>query len=187
MKKILNIAILVILVIGISLLLELPTPVMIFGIYFVINIATLIEKNKAKNKKSQANKDPRSIPGKNTDDNEALRNLREQTSTKNIEDIVVEIANQNNDYAEIDYENIYNNEQKKLEEQMMLYNNSVNNIKNNSITVKEINAVKGINTQASNTRSQKNVFLSTLSIEQAIIYDAMLNPKRLNYRFLKKV
>ncbi len=181
MKKILNIAALIILVIAISLLLELPTPVMIFGIYFVVNIVSSIEKRKAKNKKTQANKDSRTIPSKNIDDNEALRNLREQTSTKNIDDIVIEISDQDSDYSEIDYESVYNNEQKKLEEKMILYNNSANNIEN--LTIKEIDT----QAQASNTCSQKNIFLSTLSIEQAIIYDAMLNPKRLNYRFLKKV
>ena len=181
MKKFLNIAILVVLVVAVSLLLELPTPVMIFGIYLVVNVVSSIEKNKAKNKKSQANKDSRAIPSKDINDNEAFKNLREQTSTKNIEDIVTEISNQDNDYTEVEYESIYNNEQKKLEEKMMLYNNSVNNIEN--LAIKEVNT----KAKVSNTNSQKNIFLKTLSIEQAIIYDAMLNPKRLNYRSLKKV
>lgn len=185
MKKILNILVLIILVVAVSLLLKLPTPIMIFGIWFVINIVTSIEKAKAK--KSQKNKDPRNIPTKEIDDNEAFRNLREQTSPRNIEDmiesdIVIEVPDKNEGSTTINYNNIYRNEQKHLERQM-LYKDRNNSIGNKITSIREEDAEPTI----LNTRSQKSVFLSTLSVEQAIIYDAMLNPKKLNYRFVKKV
>lgn len=179
MKKILNIVILITVVVAISLVLKLPTPIMIFGIWFVVSIVTSIEKNKARNKRSQTNKDPRSIPTKEIDDNEALRNLREQMSSKNIEDmiesdIVIEMDDEDN--------NTYSNDQKKLEEQT-LYKERLNSVKNRVAGIRELNT----EVEVLNTRSQKSLFLSTLSVEQAIIYDAMLNPKKLNYRFVKKV
>jgi len=184
MKKILNIVILISLVVAVSLALKLPTPIMIFGIWFVINIVTSIEKKKAKNKAkntiSQTNKDPRSIPTREIDDNEVFRNLREQTSSKNIEDIIdiaVEMSDENEDNN-----NTYSDYRENLEEKT-LYEDRPNSIGNRVASIEEVDT----EVEVLNTRSQKSLFLSTLSVEQAIIYDAMLNPKRLNYRFVKKV
>lgn len=170
MKKIINIVVLILLVLVIGIVLGLPTPLIIFGIWFIINIFTTIEKNKAKSKKNDKNT---TVVGSSEDDT-ALRKLRQETSSKGV------IEEDNTVIKE--YQSHYNNEEKILQEQM-IYNNKLSDIKSLVSNIKKPNADITIPTQQKNRSSQKNIFLSTLSVEQAIIYNAMLNPKKLNYKF----
>ena len=97
---------------------------------------------------------------------ESLRNYSEDTVRKNVEDKNVyntSYQTSDNDIQMLELQRKYNS---KVEQ--------INNIKNDTVSDMHINTVP------TNNRHVNNM-LSSLDIKNAIIYNAILEPKRINY------
>ena len=102
---------------------------------------------------------------------ESLRNYSEDTLRKNVEDKNVynsSYQTSDNDIQMLELQKKYNS---KVEQ--------INNIKNNTVSDMHIN------TAPTNNRHVNNM-LSSLDIKNAIIYNAILEPKRINYTRVRK-
>lgn len=139
-------------------------------LYIIIGIIwaiiSLINQANKKQKKSQ-NK-------KIEDEEEIFQNLNNTlNSEKIIDNPKVEKVKENKIYET-------SNKEKEILELQKKYNSIINDNKNIIESVNTINLVSD-----KKTNNINNV-ISSLNIKNAIIYNAILEPKRLNYRRIKK-
>ena len=102
---------------------------------------------------------------------ESLRNYSEDTLRKNVEDKNVyntSYQTSDNDIQMLELQKKYNS---KVEQ--------INNIKNDTVSDMHINTAPTNNIHVNN-------MLSSLDIKNAIIYNAILEPKRINYTRIRK-
>ncbi|MEI0747502.1 hypothetical protein [Brachyspira pulli] len=102
---------------------------------------------------------------------ESLRNYSEDTLRKNVEDKNVyntSYQTSDNDIQMLELQKKYNS---KVEQ--------INNIKNDTVSDMHINTAPTYNRHVNN-------MLSSLDIKNAIIYNAILEPKRINYTRIRK-
>ena len=102
---------------------------------------------------------------------ESLRNYSEDTLRKNVEDKNVyntSYQTSDNDIQMLELQKKYNS---KVEQ--------INNIKNDTVSDMHINTAPTNNIHVNN-------MLSSLDIKNAIIYNAILEPKRINYTRVRK-
>ena len=124
---------------------------------------------------NQANKKQKKYNNKKIEDEEEIfKNLNNTlNSEKTIDNPKVEKVKENKIYET-------SNKEKEILELQKKYNSIINDNKNIIESVNTINLVSD-----KKTNNINNV-ISSLNIKNAIIYNAILEPKRLNYRRIKK-
>ena len=127
--------------------------------------------NKNYNKNYNKNKTEEEIFKDLKKNMESLRNYSEDTLRKNVEDKNVyntSYQTSDNDIQMLELQKKYNS---KVEQ--------INNIKNDTVSDMHINTAPTYNRHVNN-------MLSSLDIKNAIIYNAILEPKRINYTRIRK-
>ena len=127
--------------------------------------------NKNYNKNYNKNKTEEEIFKDLKKNMESLRNYSEDTLRKNVEDKNVyntSYQTSDNDIQMLELQKKYNS---KVEQ--------INNIKNDIVSDMHINTAPTYNRHVNN-------MLSSLDIKNAIIYNAILEPKRINYTRVRK-
>ncbi|WP_302367399.1 hypothetical protein [Brachyspira aalborgi] len=125
---------------------------------------------------NQANKKQKQSQNKKIEEEEIFKNLNNTlNSEKTIDNPKVEkVKEKENKIYETSYK------EKEILELQKKYNSIINDNKNIIESVNTINLVSD-----KKTNNINNV-ISSLNIKNAIIYNAILEPKRLNYRRIKK-
>lgn len=136
-------------------------------IWAIISLINQANKKQTKKQKQSQNK-------KIEDEEEIFKNLNNTlNSEKTIDNPKVEKVKENKIY-ETSYK------EKEILELQKKYNSIINDNKNIIESINTINLVSD-----KKTNNINNV-ISSLNIKNAIIYNAILEPKRLNYRRIKK-
>lgn len=136
-------------------------------IWAIISLINQANKKQTKKQKKYNNK-------KIEDEEEIFKNLNNTlNSEKTINNPKVEKVKENKIYET-------SNKKKEILELQKKYNSIINDNKNIIESVNTINLVSD-----KKTNNINNV-ISSLNIKNAIIYNAILEPKRLNYRRIKK-
>lgn len=136
-------------------------------IWAIISLINQANKKQTKKQKKYNNK-------KIEDEEEIFKNLNNTlNSEKTINNPKVEKVKENKIYET-------SNKEKEILELQKKYNSIINNNKNIIESVNTINLVSDKKT------NNINNIISSLNIKNAIIYNAILEPKRLNYRRIKK-
>lgn len=136
-------------------------------IWAIISLINQANKKQTKKQKQSQNK-------KIEDEEEIFKNLNNTlNSEKTIDNPKVEKVKENKIYET-------SNKEKEILELQKKYNSIINDNKNIIESVNTINLVSD-----KKTNNINNV-ISSLNIKNAIIYNAILEPKRLNYRRIKK-
>lgn len=136
-------------------------------IWAIISLINQANKKQTKKQKKYNNK-------KIEDEEEIFKNLNNTlNSEKTINNPKVEKVKENKIYET-------SNKEKEILELQKKYNSIINDNKNIIESVNTINLVSDIKT------NNINNVISSLNIKNAIIYNAILEPKRLNYRRIKK-
>lgn len=136
-------------------------------IWAIISLINQANKKQTKKQKKYNNK-------KIEDEEEIFKNLNNTlNSEKTIDNPKVEKEKENKIYET-------SNKEKEILELQKKYNSIINDNKNIIESVNTINLVSD-----KKTNNINNV-ISSLNIKNAIIYNAILEPKRLNYRRIKK-
>lgn len=136
-------------------------------IWAIISLINQANKKQTKKQKKYNNK-------KIEDEEEIFKNLNNTlNSEKIIDNPKVEKVKENKIYET-------SNKEKEILELQKKYNSIINDNKNIIESVNTINLVSD-----KKTNNINNV-ISSLNIKNAIIYNAILEPKRLNYRRIKK-
>lgn len=136
-------------------------------IWAIISLINQANKKQTKKQKKYNNK-------KIEDEEEIFKNLNNTlNSEKTIDNPKVEKVKENKIYET-------SNKEKEILELQKKYNSIINDNKNIIESVNTINLVSD-----KKTNNINNV-ISSLNIKNAIIYNAILEPKRLNYRRIKK-
>lgn len=136
-------------------------------IWAIISLINQANKKQTKKQKKSQNK-------KIEDEEEIFKNLNNTlNSEKTINNPKVEKVKENKIYET-------SNKEKEILELQKKYNSIINDNKNIIESVNTINLVSD-----KKTNNINNV-ISSLNIKNAIIYNAILEPKRLNYRRIKK-
>lgn len=140
-------------------------------IWAIISLINQANKKQTKKQKQSQNK-------KIEDEEEIFKNLNNTlNSEKTINNPKVEKVKEKEKENKI-YETSY--KEKEILELQKKYNSIINDNKNIIESVNTINLVSD-----KKTNNINNV-ISSLNIKNAIIYNAILEPKRLNYRRIKK-
>ena len=136
-------------------------------IWAIISLINQANKKQTKKQKKYNNK-------KIEDEEEIFKNLNNTlNSEKTIDNPKVEKVKENKIYET-------SNKEKEILELQKKYNSIINDNKNIIESVNTINLVSDKKT------NDINNVISSLNIKNAIIYNAILEPKRLNYRRIKK-
>ena len=136
-------------------------------IWAIISLINQANKKQTKKQKKYNNK-------KIEDEEEIFKNLNNTlNSEKTIDNPKVEKVKENKIYET-------SNKEKEILELQKKYNSIINDNKNIIESINTINLVSD-----KKTNNINNV-ISSLNIKNAIIYNAILEPKRLNYRRIKK-
>ncbi|WP_297297895.1 hypothetical protein [uncultured Brachyspira sp.] len=165
---------------------ELLLYIIIAIIWGIVSLIQKVNKDAKKTNKSRTNNQRnRTANNKNYNKNkteeeifrdlkknmESLRNYSEDTLRKNVEDKNVyntSYQTSDNDIQMLELQKKYNS---KVEQ--------INNIKNDTVSDMHINTAPTYNRHVNN-------MLSSLDIKNAIIYNAILEPKRINYTRIRK-
>ena len=149
-------------------------------LYIIIGIIwaiiSLINQANKKQTKKQTKKQKKYNNKKIEDEEEIFKNLNNTlNSEKTIDNPKVEkVKEKENKIYETSYK------EKEILELQKKYNSIINDNKNIIESVNTINLVSDKKT------NNINNIISSLNIKNAIIYNAILEPKRLNYRRIKK-
>lgn len=183
MKNILLIVIISIVILIIGNVLSLPITVTLFAIFAVVSNFLKIgkkQKNKQANRKFQVEKDLGQ--DQNTEELDILKNLR-----KNIE----KVREKNSEVYEsqISYDNKI--EEKKYSSTQEYYNKKLEALSKEEKDIKALSKEEnvydeGYNRNIISINQNKKRLLSNLSVEEAIIYSAILAPRRFNYHNMTK-
>lgn len=161
---------------------ELILYIIIAIIWGIVSLIQKANKEAKKTNKSRTN-NQRNRPANNKNKTEeeifkdlkknmeSLRNYSEDTLRKNVEDKNVynsSYQTSDNDIQMLELQKKYNS---KVEQ--------INNIKNDTVSDMHINTAPTNNIHVNN-------MLSSLDIKNAIIYNAILEPKRINYTRVRK-
>ena len=161
---------------------ELILYIIIAIIWGIVSLIQKANKEAKKTNKSRTN-NQRNRPANNKNKTEeeifkdlkknmeSLRNYSEDTLRKNVEDKNVynsSYQTSDNDIQMLELQKKYNS---KVEQ--------INNIKNDTVSDMHINTAPTYNRHVNN-------MLSSLDIKNAIIYNAILEPKRINYTRVRK-
>lgn len=157
-------------------------------IYIIIaiiwGIISLIQKATKQTKKTKPNQKQK----KYTQNNKKFNNRNEEEIFKELQKNINSLKNYNEEVLRENTERVYtsnyetsNNDREILELQEK-YNSKIAQINN----IREENISNDFNVSSSENRIRVNHMLSSLDIKNAIIYNAILEPKRINYTRIRK-
>ena len=129
---------------------------------------------------NQANKKQKKYNNKKIEDEEEIfKNLNNTlNSEKTIDNPKVEkVKEKENKIYETSYK------EKEILELQKKYNSIINDNKN---IIESVNTINLVSDKSYKKTNNINNIISSLNIKNAIIYNAILEPKRLNYRRIKK-
>lgn len=139
-------------------------------IWAIISLINQANKKQTKKQKKYNNK-------KIEDEEEIFKNLNNTlNSEKTINNPKVEKEKENKIY-ETSYK------EKEILELQKKYNSIINDNKN---IIESVNTINLVSDKSYKKTNNINNVISSLNIKNAIIYNAILEPKRLNYRRIKK-
>lgn len=139
-------------------------------IWAIISLINQANKKQTKKQKQSQNK-------KIEDEEEIFKNLNNTlNSEKTINNPKVEKEKENKIY-ETSYK------EKEILELQKKYNSIINDNKN---IIESVNTINLVSDKSYKKTNNINNVISSLNIKNAIIYNAILEPKRLNYRRIKK-
>lgn len=129
---------------------------------------------------NQANKKQKKYNNKKIEDEEEIfKNLNNTlNSEKKIDNPKVEKVKEKENKI---YET--SNKEKEILELQKKYNSIINDNKN---IIESVNTINLVSDKSDKKTNNINNIISSLNIKNAIIYNAILEPKRLNYRRIKK-
>ena len=141
-------------------------------IWAIISLINQANKKQTKKQKQSQNK-------KIEDEEEIFKNLNNTlNSEKTIDNPKVEkVKEKENKIYETSYK------EKEILELQKKYNSIINDNKN---IIESINTINLVSDKSYKKTNNINNVISSLNIKNAIIYNAILEPKRLNYRRIKK-
>ena len=141
-------------------------------IWAIISLINQANKKQTKKQKQSQNK-------KIEDEEEIFKNLNNTlNSEKTIDNPKVEkVKEKENKIYETSYK------EKEILELQKKYNSIINDNKN---IIESINTINLVSDKSYKKTNNINNVISSLDIKNAIIYNAILEPKRLNYRRIKK-
>ena len=150
-------------------------------LYIIIGIIwaiiSLINQANKKQTKKQTKKQKKYNNKKIEDEEEIFKNLNNTlNSEKTIDNPKVEKVKENKIY-ETSYK------EKEILELQKKYNSIINDNKN---IIESVNTINFVSDKSYKKTNNINNVISSLNIKNAIIYNAILEPKRLNYRRIKK-
>lgn len=139
-------------------------------IWAIISIINQANKKQTKKQKKYNNK-------KIEDEEEIFKNLNNTlNSEKTIDNPKVEKVKENKIYET-------SHKEKEILELQKKYNSIINDNKN---IIESVNTINLVSDKSYKKTNNINNVISSLNIKNAIIYNAILEPKRLNYRRIKK-
>ncbi len=141
-------------------------------IWAIISLINQANKKQIKKQKKYNNK-------KTEDEEEIFKNLNNTlNSEKTINNPKVEKVKEKENKI---YET--SNKEKEILELQKKYNSIINDNKN---IIESVNTINLVSDKSYKKTNNINNVISSLNIKNAIIYNAILEPKRLNYRRIKK-
>lgn len=141
-------------------------------IWAIISLINQANKKQTKKQKKSQNK-------KIEDEEEIFKNLNNTlNSEKTIDNPKVEKVKEKENKI---YET--SNKEKEILELQKKYNSIINDNKN---IIESVNTINLVSDKSYKKTNNINNVISSLNIKNAIIYNAILEPKRLNYRRIKK-
>lgn len=139
-------------------------------IWAIISLINQANKKQTKKQKKYNNK-------KIEDEEEIFKNLNNTlNSEKTIDNPKVEKVKENKIYET-------SHKEKEILELQKKYNSIINDNKN---IIESVNTINLVSDKSYKKTNNINNVISSLNIKNAIIYNAILEPKRLNYRRIKK-
>ena len=139
-------------------------------IWAIISLINQANKKQTRKQKKYNNK-------KIEDEEEIFKNLNNTlNSEKTIDNPKVEKVKENKIYET-------SHKEKEILELQKKYNSIINDNKN---IIESVNTINLVSDKSYKKTNNINNVISSLNIKNAIIYNAILEPKRLNYRRIKK-
>ncbi len=199
MKNIAIIVIISVIILIVGNALHLPITVILFAIFAVASNLLKIgkkQKNKQEKRKFQEEKDLRQ--DSNVEEFEILENLKKHIekvqNTENMKERKNEVYESKISY---DYNKVEEKKHSTQEnyntilEQQEYYNKKLQDLGKEEEDIKSMSKEKDVYAEGYNSRlvpidKNKKRLLSNLSVEEAVIYSAILTPKRFNYTGIGK-